>query len=589
MISENGNTILAPVGLADICRVLRENTVDLGSLCRSRGINKWAKFKPVKMAELEFEDELNTTRDGWAKDSTWWRGTDGQCGIANIVLYSASQLKADTIADLFASNWTYDPPTGGTTCPYRAEDFLRYRHTALSPFGKLTAYPSPEGKYWQGSSVLRWQIELHTAEDDELSLTDIGRSIGGLEYSISQMWFGMLFLGIGSSNPKSTYTNGRLLLKTCSAALGDTRAELADRTVLELTTADTVEFASDLGNDTTEWIAYPILIQGVAVTSLQAMGTGYNLLFAPYKEAVIEQANPLKFLPSEYDVQSRFTGLGTVSGVDNGFYFTFQLSIVNHSDETKTVSELKDVTLRFKYSMDKEVPSASYWDSPYGTWTYTLNNALDRYITQVSETNVTGDRESLTKGWTLAPGQSATIEGRIQSSSALFKDIKHAQLSAVVTHSDGSSASQSASSQYSYWHAESDGYDTAATLTHTAKLEAVYTYLSGDQMIVRLRPTVTAKSGTDTTEWGVGVLSATVSVRGGDVSTNRPLLFPASSAGTWTNGVWTTSTDINVYLTPSHQYGDGTTECVEWQIWSKLEVEGSYGYKEVSGGTWTKN
>ena len=586
MISENGNTILAPVALADICRVLRENTLDLGSLCRSRGINKWAKYKPVKMAELEYEDELNTTRDGWSADSAWWRGTDGQCGIANIVSYGASQLTADTIADLFASNWTYDPPTGGTTCPYRAEDFLRYRHTAQSPFGKLTAYPSPEGKYWQGSSVLRWQIEPHTAEDDELSLADIGRAFGGVEYSISQMWFGMLFLCIKTGTATSGYL-GRLLLKTCSAALGNEDKELADRTVLELTTADTVQFASDLGTDTTHWIAYPILIQGSAVTPLQAMGTGYNLLFAPYKEAVIGAATPLKFLPSEYDVQSRFTGLGKMSEGAAVNFFDFQLSIVNHSKDTKKVNELADATLYFKYYTKNE--TTYDWDNPNGTWSYTLNNALNLKYTKMSVTNTSTTGTSLPDGWELAPGESITIEGQIWPGNSNFENVKHAQLSAVVTHSDGSSGTQSASSQYSYWHAESDGYETATTKTHTATLEAVYTSLSGDQMTVRLRPKVTAKSGTGTTEWGVGVLSAKVSVRGNGSSTYTPLIFPASSAGTWTNGVWTTSTDIEVYPTPTHQYGNGTTELVEWQIQSKLEVEGSYGYKEVSSGIWTKS
>ena len=566
MISENGNTILAPVALADICRVLRENTLDLGSLCQSRGINKWAKFKPVKMAELEYEDELNTTRDGWSADSAWWRGTDGQCGIANIVSYGASQLTADTIADLFASNWVYDPPTGGTTCPYRAEDFLRYRHTAQSPFGKLTAYPSPEGKYWQGSSVLRWQIEPHTAEDDELSLADIGRAFGGVEYSISQMWFGMLFLCIKTGTATSGYL-GRLLLKTCSAQLGN------GGTVLELTTADTVQFASDLGTDTTHWIAYPILIQGSAVTPLQAMGTGYNLLFAPYKEAVIGAATPLKFLPSEYDVQSRFTGLGKTSEGAAVNFFDFQLSIVNHSKDTKKVNELADATLYFKYYTKNE--TTYDWDNPNGTWSYTLNNALNLYYTKVSATNATGDKVSLTGEWELAPGESITIEGQIRPGNNNFENVKHAQLSAVVTHSDGSSGTQSASSQYSYWHAESDGYETATTKTHTATLAFVSASLSGSQLSVTLRPTVTAKSGTKEVSWGdPRYIKATVRVLYYTVH-EWTLYFPVSSAGTWSNGVWTADTDMTMSLTPSSS--TSTSEYVSWQIDSVSTIEGSAG------------
>ncbi len=570
MISDEGNTILAPVGLADICRVLRENTVDLGSLCRSKSINKWAKYKPVSNYELEYEDELNTTRDGWQDTATWWKGTDGQCGIANITAYSAEQLKADTIAGLFASCWVYNPPSGGSVSPFRAEDFLCYRRTAQSPFGTVTGYPSADMEYSQGGSVLRWVITPHTAESDELSLTDIGRAFAGTTTTIADMWFGMLFICIKSSNQNNEAVIGTTLIKTCEAALG------SGGTVLELTTADTVKFASQLATDTTMWIAYPILIKGSAEPALieiANMNENSSLMFAPYKEAVIGAAKPLKFLPSQYDVQARLVGVGMGTGTTDNYY-KFELSIVNKSGKTYTVAQLADVVLKLKYTTLSVSATDIDWNNVSAAFSSTLYDAKSTsdglWITRVSAINGTS-RTSLSGGWTVEAGESVTIEGMIIfSPTGGFPDITHAQLSCAIKYSGGTEATEYAAGQNSYWHKDSDGTETAKVKTHTATLEVVSTYLSGSQMLVSFRPKVTAKSGTSTTSWSAADIKATVYVQYGNTYT---VYFPASSEGTWADGAWTGDV-LEVSLTPSKQ---NPSEYVWWNIPSIHAIEGSAG------------
>lgn len=601
MISDDGNTILAPVGLADICRVLRENTVDLGSLCRSKSINKWAKYKPVSNYGLEYEDELNTTRDGWQDTATWWKGTDGQCGIANITAYSAGDLTvqkttdktaaqvadeiAAKIAGLFASCWTYNPPSGGSVSPFRAEDFLRYRRTAQSPFGTVTGYPSADIKYYQGGSVLRWVITPHKAESDELSLTDIGRAFGGTTTTIADMWFGMLFVCIKSSNQNNDAVIGKTLLKTCVAALGNENEEFEEaRRTLELTTADTVQFASQLANDETRWIAYPILIKGSAepkLITIAGMNENSSLMFAPYKEAVTGAAKPLCFLPSQYDVQARLVGVGMGTGATDNYY-KFELSIVNKSGKTYTVAQLADVELKLKYTTLSVSATDIDWNNVSAVFPSTLYDAKSTsyglWITRVSAMNGTS-RTSLSGGWTVEAGESVTIEGMIIfSPTGGFPDITHAQLSCAIKYSGDEEFTQYAAGQNSYWHKASDGYETAKELTHTAELTEVKLKKSGSQMFFTFTPVVKAKSGTATTEWGVGVLKASVRVRYGKTYTYS---FPASTStsGSWDNGTWT-GEDITMYLSPASMAGDD--QYVNWEIPSVLTIQGTGGGVDIT-------
>ena len=48
----NGTKIVAPVGVEDPRRVLGEASTDIGTLCTSDKIDRWAKFKPYAVNQI---------------------------------------------------------------------------------------------------------------------------------------------------------------------------------------------------------------------------------------------------------------------------------------------------------------------------------------------------------------------------------------------------------------------------------------------------------------------------------------------------------------------------------------------------------
>lgn len=119
MANSNGK-ITPPVGLAgDIYSVLgispRNGIYDVGYPCKDTGkkINKWARNKPIKHPNLGIL-------------------TDAQRMEKNFGLV-APQSFVDSPSDLKCSEWTYAPPTGGSSEPLRMRDFNGYNHKAAVP------------------------------------------------------------------------------------------------------------------------------------------------------------------------------------------------------------------------------------------------------------------------------------------------------------------------------------------------------------------------------------------------------------------------------------------------------------------------
>ena len=126
----NNGLISYPVGVGEVCKTLGTNHADVGWVC-SRGtlINKWAKYKPVIYPNLiNTYDQLNSNKT-WKSTATWWRGTDGKCGL-NATVYNREY----DLTQGFESDWGYNPPTGGMAAPYRLIDFNYYNHKAQMPF-----------------------------------------------------------------------------------------------------------------------------------------------------------------------------------------------------------------------------------------------------------------------------------------------------------------------------------------------------------------------------------------------------------------------------------------------------------------------
>lgn len=122
MIDDNG-VIQAPVSIEDVRKVLGVDSYDLGTLCTSSKIKKWALYKPVKHTKI-----------GILSDSEK-KGYNGQCGfyILFATVGSCSSDIEEIIRNEGTYDWTYAPPTGGNY-PYRLLDFEYYNNKAIKPF-----------------------------------------------------------------------------------------------------------------------------------------------------------------------------------------------------------------------------------------------------------------------------------------------------------------------------------------------------------------------------------------------------------------------------------------------------------------------
>lgn len=110
----SNSIITAPVSIYDVQRALGESSGDLGTLCKSNRINKWSKYKPMSINKM-----FNVTN---ADRASAMYGM----GVPTLLRYY----------ELFTngSNWSYNKPTGGSTSPYRIEDFVGYYSAASCPF-----------------------------------------------------------------------------------------------------------------------------------------------------------------------------------------------------------------------------------------------------------------------------------------------------------------------------------------------------------------------------------------------------------------------------------------------------------------------
>lgn len=128
---------------------------DQGGLCggipgAAKKINMYSKFKPVRIpGVVPYSDPL------------WWQGADGNCGI-HIPSFSTSTIDKATGA------WTYFPPRGNASEPYRLEDFMGYDHNARPPIKFIW----PDVAYIN-TGVTTFMFGISAAEGSNLILSDI--------------------------------------------------------------------------------------------------------------------------------------------------------------------------------------------------------------------------------------------------------------------------------------------------------------------------------------------------------------------------------------------------------------------------------
>lgn len=164
-MAHSDGLITAPVSFADVNATLGTRHTDLGLLCKDSNINMWSKYKPVIIALVNTADQFNFTSNKWKTSATWWKGKTGTCGI---VPYTLNSLAAVTSHCNGTNNgWVYNKPNGGSSSPYRLQDFAGYYHDALAPVANFRIVQSSNT---QASLV----CNVRQSSDTQLALKDLG-------------------------------------------------------------------------------------------------------------------------------------------------------------------------------------------------------------------------------------------------------------------------------------------------------------------------------------------------------------------------------------------------------------------------------
>ena len=134
-MAHSGGICTAPVSFADVNATLGTSHTDLGLLCKDSHINKWAKYKPVVNTVIDVSSQMDANKN-WL-NATWWKGTNGNCGISYTSYTSVGAARTAIINK--DAIWSYTKPSGGSSSPYRLTDFNQYDHNAKSPTTEVNA------------------------------------------------------------------------------------------------------------------------------------------------------------------------------------------------------------------------------------------------------------------------------------------------------------------------------------------------------------------------------------------------------------------------------------------------------------------
>ena len=114
-----GDNIYAPVSIADLRNFFSTTYKSLGDIIKyviGVNANKWAKYKPVRSSTINTMTEWDATNNKWKATATWWKGSDGACGLA---FSGYSSLGAPSTENTFlyklrrnALLWTYNRVEG---------------------------------------------------------------------------------------------------------------------------------------------------------------------------------------------------------------------------------------------------------------------------------------------------------------------------------------------------------------------------------------------------------------------------------------------------------------------------------------------
>lgn len=197
-MSHNNGKIAAPVSMpADVAAILNIPGTDLASVCTSQNINMWAKYKPVKYAEIGILTDAQRAyaNYGIINIPSWGLVQHGTV-VAMMNFWLQSYKIEDNAPDcgLVTDYWGYQRPTGGAQSPYRLTDFVKsttlgYYHEAepqIAPIENPTLEISPAGQ-------LSIDYKNGAQSDMTLKYSDL-RLATGSQMSLAGYYFGVALI-----------------------------------------------------------------------------------------------------------------------------------------------------------------------------------------------------------------------------------------------------------------------------------------------------------------------------------------------------------------------------------------------------------
>lgn len=177
-------------------------------LCKHANIQKWAKFKPVKFNRTDTSGQFDKENNKWKSGSFWWQANNGMCGMTIPLYQNLNALLDDYVGThplgyehLYP--WGYEPPSGGSSAPYRLNDFAGYRNNPRPAINNFMtdqrAYFKSGGQHVTVDTQIVASVGYNVTSYDNgasLSLEDFGKNLNG----IAGCYFGVVIVATPADN-----------------------------------------------------------------------------------------------------------------------------------------------------------------------------------------------------------------------------------------------------------------------------------------------------------------------------------------------------------------------------------------------------
>ena len=217
----SNNIITAPVGIGDVSQALSNSSTDLGTLCSSNSIKKWAKYKPEHWS-VDTHPPIGFLTDSQRQQNhyglEWFKYKDPGSGNS-IDIADWRTLMLGTICNGLYYYNERNLIEGSATAlePKRIADFLRFSNESTTPVSNCGYYTGAIGPIssgsvvqgvWGGQGWASLSLTFSPANTNTIGFSDFVNISSG-----DSLYYGVLFLQYDEEAfNSSNYTNAYEML-----------------------------------------------------------------------------------------------------------------------------------------------------------------------------------------------------------------------------------------------------------------------------------------------------------------------------------------------------------------------------------------